>query len=57
MIVQRPDIANGIPFPAVLPLFTLRYGPARVDATYIPNFGGGINHGSVLYIFGRVMLE
>ena len=50
MIVQRPDIANGIPFPAVLPIATLRYGQARVDATYIPNFGGGINHGSVFYV-------
>ena len=28
MIVQRPDIANGIPFPAVLPLVSLRYGQA-----------------------------
>ena len=37
--------------------FTLRYGQARVDATYIPNFGGGINHGSVLYVFGRVILD
>jgi len=42
---------------ARLPLFTLRYRQARVDATYIPNFGGGINHGSVLYVFGRVILE
>ena len=56
MIVQRPDIANGIPFPAVLPLFSLRYGQARIDATYIPNLGGGINNGSVLYVFGRVIL-
>ena len=57
MIVQRPDIANGIPFPAVLPIVTLRYGQARVDATYIPNFGGGINHGSVFYVCGRVILD
>ena len=58
MIVQRPDIANGIPFPAVLPIAhaALRAG-ARVDATYIPNFGGGINHGSVFYVFGRVILD
>ena len=57
MIVQRPDIANGIPFPAVLPIVSLRYGQARVDATYIPNLGGGINNGSVLYVFGRVILD
>ena len=57
MIVQRPDIANGIPFPAVLPIVTLRYGQGRIDATYIPNLGGGINNGSVLYVFGRVILD
>jgi palmitoyl transferase len=57
MMVQRPDIANGIPFPAVLPLFSLRYGEATLVTTYIPNFGGGINHGSVLYIFGRVTID
>ena len=57
VIVQRPDIANGIPFPAVLPLVTLRYGQGRIDATYIPNLGGGINNGSVLYVFGRVILD
>jgi palmitoyl transferase len=57
MIVQRPDIANGIPFPAVLPLFSLRYGQATLISTYIPNLGGGINNGSVLYVFGRVVLE
>lgn len=57
MIVQRPDIANGIPFPAVLPLFSLRYGPATLVSTYIPNLGGGINNGSVLYVFGLVRLE
>ena len=57
MIAQRPDIFNGIPFPIVLPIATLRYGQGRIDATYIPNFGGGINHGSVFYVLGRVILD
>jgi palmitoyl transferase len=57
MIVQRPDIAKGIPFPAVLPLFSLRYGQATLVSTYIPNLGGGINNGSVLYVFGRIVLD
>ena len=57
MIVQRPDIANGIPFPAVLPILSLRYGKATLVTTYIPNFGGGINHGSVLYVSGHVTLD
>ncbi len=57
MIVQRPDIAKGIPFPAVLPLFSLRYGQATLVSTYIPNFGGGINNGSVFYFFGHVVID
>ena len=54
MIVQRPDIASGIPFPAILPLLTFRFGQANVVMTYIPTFGGGINHGSTLYVFGAL---
>jgi palmitoyl transferase len=57
MMMARSDIANGIPFPVVLPLFSLRFQKFTLVSTYIPNFGGGINHGSVLYAFGRVMLN
>jgi len=56
-IVQRPDIANGWPFPAVLPLATLRHGTTEVLTAYIPKLNGGINHGSVLYIFGKIDLK
>jgi len=55
-IVQRPDIADGIPFPAILPLASLRYRDATFFMTYIPSLGGGINHGSTLFMFGRVLL-
>jgi palmitoyl transferase len=57
MIVQRPDIWNGIPFPAVLPIVSLRYDRVTVVSTYIPTIGGGVNHGSVLYVFGQVRLD
>jgi palmitoyl transferase len=57
LIIARPDIANGIPFPAVLPLFSLRYDKATLFSTYIPNFGGGVNNGSVFYFFGMVQLD
>ena len=53
LIVQRPDIFGGVPFPAALPLVSLRYGNASLVTTYIPNVGGGVNNGSVLYVFGR----
>ena len=56
-IVQRRDIANGWPIPVVLPLFTLRYQKVEVLSTYIPKLNGGINHGSVLYVFGKIDLK
>jgi palmitoyl transferase len=57
LIIQRPDIANGVPFPAVLPLATLRHENVEVLTSYIPKLNGGINHGSVLYIFGKIDLK
>ena len=57
LIVQRPDIAGGWPFPAVLPLASLRSGQVEVLASYIPKLNGGVNHGSVLYFFGKIDLK
>jgi len=57
MIIERPDIAGGWPVPVLLPLFTVRSQKVEVLTTYIPNFGGGINHGSVLYVFGKIGLQ
>ena len=56
-IVQRPDIVGGWPVPVVLPLFTLRYQKAELLTSYIPRFGGAVNHGSVLYFFGKIDLK
>lgn len=53
LIVQRPDIAKGIPIPALLPVASVRYGQASLMATFIPTLNGGINNGSVLFLFGR----
>lgn len=53
-IIQRPDIASGVPVPVVLPLFALRMGPATVLSTYIPKLNGGVNHGSIWYFFGQI---
>lgn len=57
MIVQRPDIASGVPVPVALPLLTFRYQNASLVTTFIPTIGGGVNNGSVLYIFGRYTLK
>jgi len=56
MVVQRRDIAGGYPFPALLPLVSLRYRRATLVGTYIPQLRGGVNHGSTLYFFGRYAL-
>jgi palmitoyl transferase len=56
MLVQRPDIAGGVPFPALLPLFSMRIRSSTLYATYIPTLNGGINNGSIIYLFGRIML-
>lgn len=57
MIIRRPDIANGWPVPVVLPLFSLRSQKTEVFSTYIPKLNGGVNHGSILYIFGKIDLK
>jgi len=56
-IVQRPDIAGGWPIPAVLPLVTIRHKGVEVLSAYIPKLNGGVNHGSVLYVFGKIDLK
>ena len=56
MLVARNDIFNGWPFPALLPLFALRYDRFTLLSTYIPSLGG-VNNGSVFYFFGKVALD
>jgi palmitoyl transferase len=57
MIVQRPDLAHGYPFPVLLPLASLRYRETTLFTTFIPTLNGGINHGSTLYVFARVLFK
>jgi palmitoyl transferase len=56
MLVARNDIFNGWPFPAVLPLASLRYQRFTLLGTYIPTLGG-VNNGSILYVFGKIALD
>ena len=53
-IMTRPDIFNGVPFPAVLPIASVKLGPAEIMGTFIPKLNGGVNHGNVAYFFGRI---
>ena len=57
MLISRQDIWGGVPFPAILPLVSLRYDRLTVFSTYIPTLNGGINHGSILYVFGRIAID
>jgi len=57
MLISRQDIWGGVPFPAILPLVSLRYDRVTVFSTYIPTLNGGINHGSILYVFGRIAID
>lgn len=52
-IMMRPDIAKGWPFPAALPLASVKAYNVEVLGTYIPKLNGGINHGDVAYFFAR----
>ena len=52
-IVQRPDIASGVPIPAILPIASIGYNRLTLHATFIPTINGGINNGSVAFVFGR----
>ena len=52
-IMMRPDIAKGWPFPAALPVASVKFHGAEIIGSYIPKLNGGINHGDVAYFFAR----
>lgn len=52
-IASRPDIAHNWPFPAALPIASIKVHRLEVLGTFIPKLNGGINHGNVGYFFGR----
>ena len=53
-LMSRPDIMKNVPFPAALPVASLKLGAAEIMGTFIPNFDGGPNHGNVGYLFVRL---
>jgi palmitoyl transferase len=52
-IMMRRDIAKGWPFPAALPVASVKFHGAEIIGSYIPKLNGGINHGDVAYFFAR----
>ncbi|MBO1113815.1 lipid IV(A) palmitoyltransferase PagP [Bordetella petrii] len=49
-LMSRKDIMNYVPFPGILPLVSVQYRKASVNATYIPGKEGT---GNVLFVFGK----
>lgn len=53
LVTARPDILNNIPFPGILPWFSIGYDKLSLSGTYIP---GTKNIGNVLYLVGKYVL-
>jgi lipid IVA palmitoyltransferase len=53
LIVQRGDIANGIPFPALLPMAGVKWNNTSLNMIFIPKISKNLNNGNVAYAFVR----
>ncbi|WP_035060287.1 hypothetical protein [Andreprevotia chitinilytica] len=56
-LTHRHDILSGVPFPVAFPLVTVKVDRFSLLGTFLPKLGGGLNHGNVGYLFGRIELE
>ncbi len=52
-LVSRSDILSYVPFPAALPVGSVKVKGFEVMGTFIPKLNNGINHGNVAYFFAR----
>lgn len=50
-VTARADIRSYTPIPAVLPIVSINYGRASVNAAFVP---GGMGFGNILFLWGRV---
>ena len=55
-LVSRTDIFNSIPFPGILPMFSVGTHDTKVTMTYVPHLSGSVN-GNVLYFNLRVAVK
>jgi len=49
-LMSRQDYWNGIPFPGVLPVASISYKRASIQAAYVP---GGQGNGNVIFMWGK----
>lgn len=52
-VTARNDVGHYVPFPAVLPLWSVQYKRLSLEQTYVP---GGHNNGNVLFVWLRFEL-
>ncbi|PRC93795.1 hypothetical protein [Solimicrobium silvestre] len=55
-LISRTDILQGVPFPGILPLFSIGTRDTKLVASYIPKLSGTGN-GDVLFLALRVSLK
>ena len=56
-LTSRTDILNNIPFPIVLPLFSLGLGAVRLYGTFLPRVTDKLNNGNVAFFFASVQFR
>lgn len=52
-LLQRKDWFDGVPFPAVLPTFSLGSGAFKLMGTYVPRISTRKGKGDVLFLFAK----
>lgn len=57
LLISRPDILHGVPFPIALPLMSIGTPNVKLMASYIPRLSSNKGNGDVLYIFGRIHFD
>ena len=50
MVTARRDISNYMPIPGILPIASINYDRASLNATFVP---GGDGNGNIIFLWGR----
>jgi lipid IVA palmitoyltransferase len=57
MMVARPDIFKGVPFPAVVPMASVKYKKYTLYGIFLPKVNDKLNNGNVAFAFAKYNLE
>ena len=55
-LIKRKDWFDGVPFPAVLPMFSLGSSAFKLTVTYVPRISTRKGKGDVLFLFAKYTL-